>query len=134
MYVNETSIRVRYADTDQMGYVYYGNYAQYYEVGRVEAMRGLGMTYRSIEENGIIMPVLSFKIKYVKPAFYDDVITIKTLIRELPAVRITFEYETFNEKKELLNMGETVLVFLDKKSSRPCPPPADFIEKLKIFF
>lgn len=131
MYSSETTLRVRYAETDQMGYVYYGNYAQYFEVGRVEALRKLGLSYREMEEDGIIMPVLSFSVGYKKPALYDDLLTIKTSIPELPQMRIRFVYETRNEKGELLNTGETTLVFIDRSSGKPVRPPAAFLEKLK---
>ena len=133
MYISETKIRVRYGETDQMGYCYYGNYAQYFEVGRVEALRGLGMSYKSLEESGVMLPVLEFKIKYLKPAFYDDLLTIKTTIKTLPAARIHFEYETFNEAGTLLNVGETTLVFINKTTNKPCPAPAAMIEKLKSY-
>ena len=91
----DINIRVRYAETDKMGYVYYGNYATYYEVGRVEALRKLGMSYKEMEDEGIMLPVLSFNIKYFKPAFYDDLLTIKTSITEMPNTRIKFEYECY---------------------------------------
>ncbi|MFZ5552198.1 MAG: acyl-CoA thioesterase [Bacteroidota bacterium] len=133
MYISETKIRVRYGETDQMGYCYYGNYAQYFEVGRVEALRGLGMSYKSLEDSGIMLPVLEFKIKYLKPAYYDDLLTIKTIIKSLPAARIHFDYETYNEQGTLLNTGETTLVFISKASNRPCAAPAAMIEKLKEF-
>ena len=117
MFSSEVKIRVRYGETDRMGYVYYGNYAEYFEVARVEALRELGLNYKDVEDSGIMLPVYTFNIKYFKPAFYDDLLTIKTTIKEIPQARITFEYETYNEKKELLNKGETVLVFIDIKSN-----------------
>ena len=134
MYISETTVRVRYAETDRMGYVYYGNYAQYYEVGRVEALRQLGLSYKSIEDDGIMLPVFSFAIKYFKPAYYDDLLTIKTTIKEIPQTRINFEYEVFNEKGNLLNKGDTTLVFIDIQTNKPCAAPAAFIEKLKKHF
>jgi acyl-CoA thioester hydrolase len=134
MYVSETQLRVRYAETDKMGYVYYGNYAQYYEVGRVEAMRQLGLSYKVMEDDGIMMPVLSFKIKYIKPAFYDDVITIKTTIKEIPQLRILFEYESYNQDGVLLNVGETTLVFIDMIKNKTCLPPPEFLKRLGEFF
>lgn len=133
MYLSEVKIRVRYAETDQMGYVYYGNYAQYYEIGRVEALRNLGISYKSVEENGIMLPVLNFSIKYFKPAYYDDLLTLKTTIKEIPRARINFEYETYNENGELLNKGETTLVFIDAKTNKPCAAPQFFIEKLNRY-
>ncbi|MBI4945637.1 MAG: acyl-CoA thioesterase [Bacteroidetes bacterium] len=134
MFTSEVQIRVRYGETDRMGYVYYGNYAEYFEVARVEALRELGLNYKDVEDSGILLPVYTFSIKYFKPAFYDDMLTIKTTIKEIPQTRITFEYETYNEKKELLNKGETVLVFIDTKTNKPRTTPENFIEKLKKFF
>ena len=134
MYSSETTVRVRYAETDKMGYVYYGNYAQYYEVGRVEALRQLGLSYKSIEDNGVMLPVFTFSIKYLKPAYYDDLLTIKTVIKEIPQTRINFEYEIYNEKGELLNKGDTTLVFIDIVTNKPCTAPEVFIEQLKRYF
>jgi acyl-CoA thioester hydrolase len=130
----DINIRVRYAETDRMGYVYYGNYATYYEVGRVEALRKLGMSYKEMEDQGIMLPVLSFNIKYFKPAYYDDLLTIKTSITEMPNTRIKFEYECYNEKNELLNKGDTTLVFINASSNKPCMAPDWFLEKIKPFF
>src|ERR1039457_69057 len=134
MFSSEVKIRVRYGETDRMGYVYYGNYAEYFEVARVEALRELGLNYKDVEESGIMLPVYTFNIKYFKPAFYDDMLTIKTTIKEIPQARITFGYETYNEKKELLNKGETVLVFIDIKTNKPRSAPENFIKKLKKYF
>jgi acyl-CoA thioester hydrolase len=134
MYSHSTKIRVRYGETDQMGYMYYGNYAQYYEVGRVEMLRSLGMSYSSMEADGIMMPVLELKCKYIKPARYDQEITVKTIIKTLPGVRIFFEYELYNEKEELINIGSTTLVFVDMKKNKPTNPPENFMEKLSVFF
>ena len=107
MYVHETKIRVRYSETDQMGYVYNGNYAQYYEIGRVEMLRSLGMTYQEMEDSGVMMPLLELKSKFIKPALYDQELTIKTTVKTLPGVRIHFDYEIFNEAQELINIGHT---------------------------
>src|SRR6187551_3752417 len=103
MFESSTKIRVRYGETDQMGYMYYGNYAEFYEVGRVEMLRSLGMTYSSMEDAGIIMPVLELQCKYIKPALYDQEITVKVIIDKMPALRIHFRYELYNEEKELIN-------------------------------
>ena len=119
MYIAETQLRVRYAETDQMGYVYYGHYAAYYEVGRVEALRKLGFSYRQLEDKGIMMPVLESKIRYLKPARYDELLTIKVIIPVMPAVKMNFTYEITNEKKELINKGETTLVFIDMAKNKP---------------
>lgn len=134
MYISETYVRVRYGETDQMGYVYYGNYASYFEVGRVESLRQLGMTYKELEEMGVMMPVLENKSKYLSPALYDDELRIVTSIKEKPGVRIRFEYEIFNEAGKLIHQGETLLVFINKKNGRPCKPPAAFDKVLEPFF
>jgi acyl-CoA thioester hydrolase len=134
MYTHTTRVRVRYGETDQMGYVYYGNYAEYYEVARVEMLRSLGMSYASMESSGVMMPVLELNCKYIKPALYDQEITIKTTIHDLPGVRIHFKYELFNEAEELINLGATTLVFVDMAKNRPCAPPENFMEKLREFF
>ena len=134
MFSHSTKIRVRYADTDQMGYMYYGNYAEFYEVGRVEMLRSLGMTYKSMEDSGIIMPVTELKCKYIKPALYDEEITVKVILETMPAIRIIFKYELYNEKEELINLGETTLVFLNKERNRPCMPSEDFLKRLKAYF
>ncbi|EDM38127.1 probable thioesterase [Pedobacter sp. BAL39] len=134
MYTHSTKVRVRYGETDQMGYVYYGNYAEYYEVARVEMLRSLGMDYASMESSGVMMPVLELNCKYIKPARYDQEITIKTTIQDLPGVRIHFKYELFNAAEELINIGTTTLVFVDMAKNRPCQPPADFLDRLKVYF
>jgi acyl-CoA thioester hydrolase len=134
MYISETTVRVRYAETDRMGYVYYGNYTQYYEVGRVEALRDLGTSYKEMEDNGVMLPVYTCNIKYIKPAFYDDLLMIKTTIKELPTAKITFDYDIYNQKGELLNTANTVLVFINIATNKPCPAPASFIEKIKKYF
>lgn len=134
MYTSTTKIRVRYAETDMMGYVYYGNYATYFEVARVEAIKKLGFSYRRMEDEGIALPVLEFSIKYYKPAFYDDELRIETTISELPKARISFTYQTFNEKNELINEAATTLVFINKNTQRPCAAPDDFIEAMKAYF
>lgn len=127
-------IRVRYADTDQMGYVYYGNYARYYEIGRVEALRSLGFHYKEMEASGVMMPVYENRSRYLRPARYDDMLTIRVTIRELPGVRIVFQYDIYNQNGEHLNTGETTLVFMQAGSGRLTKAPADLTEKLKPFF
>ena len=123
MYVSETQIRVRYAETDQMGFVYYGNYATYYEVGRTEALRQLGTTYQKLEESGVMMPVVDLKVQYIKPARYDDLLTIKTIVTDIPKSKMQFLYEVYNEEGVLLNKGETLLVFISAERMRGtrCP-------------
>jgi len=134
MFEHTTKLRVRYGETDQMGYMYYGNYAEFYEVGRVEMLRSLGMTYTAMEASGIMMPVLELKCKYIKPALYDEEISIKVIMDKMPGVRIHFRYELYNTKNELINTGETLLVFVNMTTNRPCMPQQDFLDALKPFF
>lgn len=134
MYQSETNVRVRYGETDQMGYVYYGFYAMYYEVARVESLRQLGITYKEIEAMGIIMPVLENHSKYLAPGRYDELLRIVTTIREKPGVRIRFEYDIFNEENKLINQGQTLLAFVHAKSNRPCRPPQAMENVLAPFF
>jgi acyl-CoA thioester hydrolase len=134
MYITETQVRVRYGESDRMGYAYYGNYPLYYEVGRTEMLRNLGLTYKELEDDGIILPVINLQSNYLLPAFYDDLLTVKTCLKELPSVRIKFDYEVYNQRGEKLNYGETTLVFTDAKTRKPRRPPEYFMEKVKIFF
>ena len=134
MYVTESQVRVRYGESDRMGYAYYGNYPLYYEVGRTEMLRNLGLTYKEMEDDGIILPVINLQSNYLSAAFYDDLLTVKTYLKELPAVRIRFEYEIYNEKGEKLNFGETTLVFTDAQTRKPRRPPEYFMNKVKKFF
>lgn len=134
MFVFETFVRIRYAETDQMGYVYYGNYAAFYEVARTEMLRSLGLTYRDMEAEGIMLPVMEMSSKYLKPALYDDLIKIKVSIVEKPSVKITFLYELFNEANDLINTAETTLVFYNKLKNRPCFPPKNFIKSIQSYF
>ena len=113
------TLRTRYAETDQMGVVYYGNYPQYLELGRVEWLRAIGLTYKEMEAEGIMMPVVSLQIQYKKPALYDELITIRTKLKDLPSTKIEFDYEILNEKGELLSTANTILVFVDAKTFRP---------------
>lgn len=134
MYTHTTKIRVRYGETDQMGYMYYGNYAEFYEVGRVEMLRSLGMSYQEMEDSGIMMPVLELKCKYLKPATYDQEITVKVIIDKMPGIRIHFLYELYNEAEELINLGETTLVFVDIEKNKPCLPPEEFLNRMASYF
>lgn len=134
MFVFENQIRIRYAETDKMGYVYYGNYAAFYEVARTEMLRSTGISYKELEDMGVMLPVTNLQIKYFQPAKYDDVITIKTSIKERPNVRIQFDYEIYNQDKKLLNTGFTELVFVDIQKNRPCKAPAIFQEKMDVYF
>ncbi len=134
MFVKKTLLRVRYAETDQMGVVYYGNYPQYFEVGRVEALRTLGMSYKEMEESGIMLPVLKLETKYVHPARYDDLLTITSCIKALPTSRFTFYHEVHNEQGRLLTLGMVQLVFVNKDTKKPCRPPQRFLDGLLPFF
>lgn len=135
MIKSETRIRVRYGETDQMGYAYYGIYAQYYEVGRVEAMRLLGFSYKEVELKGILLPVVDFQINYRKPAFYDDEITVITTLKEKPkGVRIPFEYECYNASGDLLNTGTVTLVSVSKSTGKICSLPDWFLSAFDRFF
>ena len=131
MHFHESQIRVRYGETDAMGVVYYGVYPLYYETGRTEMMRHLGFTYRKMEDLGIIMPVISLHCKYRKPAFYDDLLTVKTIVSKMPETRIEFDYEIYNEKSELVNEGQTTLVFVESEKRRPVRIP-EFLRSVLI--
>lgn len=135
MYESTTEVRVRYGETDQMGYLYYGYYALYYEVGRAEAIRQLGFTYRELEEMGIMMPVVDLHAQYFRPALYDDLITVKTILKELPdAHKIQFHSELYNEQQQLLNKGVTTLVFYDPNTKQKVTMPEELKNRLQPFF
>lgn len=135
MYEHNTQIRVRYAETDRMDVVYYGNYPQYFEVGRVESLRSLGISYKDIEDMGIILPVVEMQIKYLRPAKYDDLLTIKTIIKELPIDhKITFYQEVYNEAGKLLTMGTVKLYFMDQTLQNKASMPPMMLEKLRTYF
>ncbi|TDE06122.1 acyl-CoA thioesterase [Flavobacterium hiemivividum] len=127
---HEFSVRVRYSETDQMGVVYHGNYAQYFEMGRVEWLRNLGVSYKWMEENGIMLPVVSLNINYKKPARYDDLLRVKTIFKSQTSVKIEFDYEIYNEKEELLTIANSILVFVNMKTARPTVPPEYVTEKI----
>lgn len=131
MKTDQFQVRVRYAETDQMAVVYHGNYAQYFEMGRVEWLRKLGVSYKWMEESGIMLPVVSLTMNYKKPARYDDLLTVKTIFKSQTSVKIEFDYEIYNEKEELLTIGNSVLVFVDMKTGKPTLPPEYVKEKLK---
>ena len=127
--------RVLYGETDKMGYLYYGNYASYYETGRVESMRSIGLVYKELEDKGIIMPVLDMSVKYLKPAFYDDLLTIKTILPEFPdGFKLYFQYEIFNQHNQLLNTGDSTLIFFDAKIRKPVQAEEVLEGKLDAFF
>lgn len=131
MKIDEIQIRVRYGETDQMGVVYHGNYALYLEMGRIEWLRKLGISYKWMEENGIMLPVVSLNINYKKPAGYDDVINVKTQLKNIPSAKIEFDYEITNEVGEILTTAHTVLVFVDMKTKRPIKAPDYILNLLK---
>lgn len=134
MMVTETKIRVRYGETDQMGVVYHGNYALYFEEARTDALRQIDVSYKNMEENGVMMPVVNLSMDYKRPAKYDDVLTIKTTLLELPSVKIILTYEVFNESNELLTTGSSTLVFVDMKTNRPTRCPEPLLLKFNRFF
>jgi len=135
MYEHQTNVRVRYAETDPMNVVYYGNYAQYFEVGRVESFRELGFSYKVIEELGYMLPVVELNIKYLRPARYDDLLTIKSQIKALPIDhRIIFDQEIYNQEGKLLTVGKVKLYFMDKNLGNRLTMPASMLEKLSVYF
>jgi len=134
MFTSKTTVRVRYSETDKMGVVYHGNYAQYLEIGRTDALRQIGLTYKSFEDNGIMMPVLSLNCKYLKSAYYDDELTIVTMLKVMPKVRIHFYFEIYNQQNELLTKAEVELVNVDMKTNKLTMAPTVLIDALKPFF
>ena len=134
MIKGEIKLRVRYSDTDQMGYVYYGRYASFYEVARVELFRNLGFSYKKLEEEGVGMPVIDLETKYILPIKYDEEITIKTSIKEIPSSRIIFFYEIYNQDNILSNTAKTTLTFINLSSKRPVRTPKELLEKIKDKF
>lgn len=124
----EHSLRVRYAETDQMGVVYHGHFAAYFETARAEFIRSRGLTYRGMEEKGIMMPVTELNLKFMRPALYDDLLTIRTTVHEIPDKRINLHHEVFNEKGELLVTGHVSLAFLDAATRRSVRAPDFFVE------
>ena len=134
MFKTKTSIRVRYSETDKMGYVYYGNYAAYFEVARVDTLRELGISYKEMEDSGTMLPVLEYSIKYYKPAFYDELLTIETEIRTMPGVRITFHYKTINASGVVLNEAHTTLVFINMATNKPMKMPTIVADKFSPYF
>lgn len=130
---HQTQIRVRYGETDQMGYCYYGNYAQYLEVARVESLRELGVSYKELEDRGVMLPVSELSISYIFPAKYDDLLTIEATITALVGARILFDYSIHNEQNRLVASAKTTLVFVAKHTMKPIAPPSEFIEILEPY-
>jgi len=131
MLISETKIRVYYQDTDKMGVVYYGNYARYYEIGRTEMIRDLGFTYKQMEELNILLPARSLKINYLKSAYYDELLTIRTIVDTIPKVKFPIRTEIYNEKGELINSGEVVLVFYSALTNKPVAAPKFFTDGME---
>jgi acyl-CoA thioester hydrolase len=135
MYESSTQVRVRYAETDQMNVVYHGNYAQYFEVARAEAIRKLGFTYKDMEAMGTLMPIVELHCKFIRPAHYDDLLTIKVILKELPTDhRIEFHHEVINESEKLLSVGRIVLYFIDSKTKEKTSMPQQLYNTLAPFF
>ena len=135
MFIYESQVRVRYIETDQMGIVHHANYAQYYELARTECFEACsGMSYATMEAEGVMLPILELQSKYLKPAYYNQVLTIKSIVRTLPSVRLFVEYEIYNELNELINTGKTTLVFVNKETRRPCQPPESFMKNVRQYF
>lgn len=131
LYSDEIELRVRYGETDQMGVVYHANYAQYFEVGRVEWLRKFGVSYRKMEADGLKLPVIKLTIEFKKPALYDDLIKVKTQLVKMPSASIHFDYEITNKSGEILTLGSTVLVFMDAIKNRPTRCPKYLLDKLQ---
>lgn len=135
MYTHETKVRVRYAETDKMGYLYYGHYPKFYEIGRTEAMRDLGVVYVEMEDmEKVMMPVMSLNMRYVRPAYYDDLLTIKTIIRRLPNQTITFNHEVYKENGDLVNGGSVKLCFVNMETNETVMIPDSLLTKLKPYY
>ncbi|HEV3324876.1 MAG TPA: thioesterase family protein [Puia sp.] len=135
MFTSETKIRVRYAETDQMNVVYHGNYAQYFEVGRVESIRQLGLSYKDVEASGVIMPVIEWTAKFIRPAHYDDLLTVRTSVKHWPVdYRVEFHQEVFNEQGKLLTTGKVLLYFLKAATMEKTTMPEEMARTLRPFF
>ncbi len=128
-----TNVKVRYAETDQMGVVHHGNYAEYLEIARIDWLQQFDISYSKMEREGIMLPVYAMEFRFIKPALFDDLLTIKTKLREIPAVRITFDYEIYNQDQELITKASTILVFMDSKNKRPVKCPQYILDKIKEF-
>lgn len=126
------SFRVRYGETDQMGVVYHGNYAHFFEMGRTEWLRSLGVTYKYMEKTGVMLPVISISCNFKKSAFYDEILTVKTILKRQPGVKIEFDYEITNESGEIITLGNTVLAFINMETKKPMRCPTYILSKLDI--
>jgi len=130
---SKTEVKVRYGETDQMGVVYHGNYAQYFEIARINWLEELGFSYKKMEDEGVMLPVIELNTKFKSSAFFDDKLTIITTLKSRPSVKIEFEYELYNEKQELLTTGDTVLVFVSKETRRPIKCPEAMLAKIDSY-
>ena len=134
MYTTETKLQVQYYETDQMGVVHHSNYIRYYETARTDFIKSLGVSYRQLEESGTAMPIITVGCKYIQPAVYDEVLTVKTTLKELPTSRITFYYEVYNQAGKLINEGYTMLAFINQETQRPSRAPEILMERLRPLF
>ena len=130
---HQVQVRVRYSETDQMGVVYHGNYIPYFEIGRVEWLRNKGISYKSMEESGIALPIVNMNINYKKPAVYDELLTVHTVFKSQTSVKIEFDCAIYNESNELLTTAQFLLVFVSLKTGKPIAPPDYILELLKTF-
>ena len=128
---HETFVKVRYAETDQMGVVHHGNYPQYLEIARIDWLDSLGVSYKSMEEEGIMLPVFELNLKYHKPITFNENLKIETRLRETPNVKIIFDYSIFNEGGEKVTSATSILVFMDSKTRKPIRCPQYIHDKLK---
>jgi len=133
MITTENKIRIRYDEVDQMGYVYYGNYAKYYHISRTELLRKIGISDKELEKHDILLPVIEMNIKYIKPIFYDEIISIKTSLNKIPTSRLTFKHEVRNQKNELINQAESTVAFVENHSRKPMRAPQLIVNKIKSF-
>jgi len=134
MVTYETKIRVRYKETDTMGVVHHSNYVNYYEVVRTEMMRELGTTYKTLEASGVMLPIHEVKMNFLSPAYYDDLLTVRLTMKQMPGVRMIFDHEIFNEQGILLNTGQVVLVFMDAAKRKACRAPQRIMDVFAKYF
>lgn len=133
MITSENKIQIRYDEVDKMGYVYHGNYAKFYHISRTELMRKIGFSDKELEAKSILLPVIEMNIKYLKPVFYDDVITIKTALRNIPSSRMHFKHEVYNAHNEVINQAESIVVFVDMHTRKPMKAPYFIVEKIESY-
>jgi len=134
MYCHESHIRVRYGETDRMGYLYYGHYPEYFEVARTDMIRSLGISYKEMEDQGILLPVRSLHIDYKQPALYDEMLTVRSCLNSLPEIRLDIDYEIYNEQNILICKGNSVLVFVDAETRKPIRAPDSFLTSVQMYF